>query len=140
MHGTVVSIKKYWNFTYKCAIQVLTWYLYQYFSHHWSKRQDKHTCREKLWGGQTLVEFFPLKKREMLGKGSKKNPANYPLFVDKKRSRARVTIEGQRVLLQISLQIKMFFCFCSIAKITVWIISFQAYFCIPKKHSKNMRN
>ena len=42
-----------------------------------------------------------------------------------KRSRVRVTIEGQRVLLQISLQIKIFI-FCWIAKTTIWIISFQA--------------
>ena len=48
-----------------------------------------------------------------------------------------VKIEGHCVLLQISLRIKMFDFFDK-AKITVWITSFKAYFCIPEKNVKRL--
>ena len=51
-----------------------------------------------------------------------------------KKSRARVTIGGQCVLLQISLKIKRFGFFK--AKITVWITSFQIYFWTTEKFCK----
>ena len=50
-----------------------------------------------------------------------------------KRSRVRVTIEGQCFLLKISLQIKRFD-FLLNSQNHVWLTSFQAYFWIPEKY------